>query len=258
MPEPLVQLQIEEMNARYRISELQLAETKVLDQFQEASAKLTQICSTDGQVVVPDRGTSRGPDIKAKTDPPAWMVRSFAEVTKHGPSLDKHDWSCENVCQWRTKVDPILKEPILLMGSDLAPPTALFQDRERSVRSVIEADGDLLGELATELCNGIHEDFADSVFDPTGNQYTKIEANALKRGPKDVGFCKLELKPGSQPRACNPIRAVGIKEKEMNKKSKDSLIKDGFSDPTVPGSRQGSWFRNQEPTNGDWSSITGT
>ena len=36
MPEPLVQLQVEQMNARYKSSELQLAETKVLYQFQEA------------------------------------------------------------------------------------------------------------------------------------------------------------------------------------------------------------------------------
>ena len=78
MPEPLVQLEVEELNARYKISELQLAESKALDQFQEASAKLTKICSTDGQGVVPDKCTSTGPDIKAKTDPPAWMVRSFA------------------------------------------------------------------------------------------------------------------------------------------------------------------------------------
>ena len=134
MPEPLVQLQVEETNARYKISELQLAETKALDQFQEASAKLTQICSADGQSVVPDKGTSTGPDIRAKTDPPAWMVRSFAEVTKHGLLLDKHERSCEKVSQWRTKVDHILREPIPLMASDLAPPTALFQDRERSVR----------------------------------------------------------------------------------------------------------------------------
>ena len=54
MPEPLVQPQVEEMNARYKISELQLAETKALDQFQEASAILTQICSTDGQGMVPE------------------------------------------------------------------------------------------------------------------------------------------------------------------------------------------------------------
>ena len=209
-PEPLVQLQVEEMNARYKGSELQLAETKALDQFQEASAKLTQICSTDAQGVVPDKGTPTGPDLKAKTDPPAWMVRSFAEVTKHGPSLDKHDRSCEKVSHLRTKVDPILREPIPLMGSDLAPLTALFQDREHPVRSVIEADGEILGELATELRNCINEDFADSVFDPTGNEYGKIDVNALKRGPKDVSFCKLELKPASQPRACNPIRAVGI------------------------------------------------
>ena len=31
MPEPMVQLQVEEMNARYEIGELQLAETKALD-----------------------------------------------------------------------------------------------------------------------------------------------------------------------------------------------------------------------------------
>ena len=91
MPEPLVQLRAEEMNARYKISELQLAETKALDQYQEASAKLTRICSTDGQAVVPDKGTPTGPDVKAKTDPPVRMVRSFAEVTKHGPSLDKQE-----------------------------------------------------------------------------------------------------------------------------------------------------------------------
>ena len=138
MLEPLVQLQVEEMNARYKISELQLAETKALDQFQEAIAKLTEICSTDGRRVVPGTGAPTGRDIKAKTDPPAWMVRSFAEVTKHGPSLDKDERSCEKVSQSRTKVGLILREAIPLMGSDLAPPTALLQDRERSVRSVIE------------------------------------------------------------------------------------------------------------------------
>ena len=143
------------------------------------------------------------------------MVRSFAEVTKHGPSLDEHQRSCEKISQWRTKVDPVLREPIPLMGSDLAPPTALFQTRERRFRSVIEADGGLLGELATELRNRIHEDLADSVFDPTGNKYAKFEADALKQGPKQVTFCKLELKPGSQPQACNPIRAVRMKEEEI-------------------------------------------
>ena len=82
MPEPLVQLQVEEMNARYKISDLQLAETKAPDQLREASAKITQICSTDGKALVPDKGTPRGQDIEAKTDPPDWVVRSFAEVTK--------------------------------------------------------------------------------------------------------------------------------------------------------------------------------
>ena len=178
------------------------------------------MCSTDGQGVVPDKGTSAGPDIQPKTDPPTWMVGSFTKVTKHGPSLDENERSCKRGSQWRTKVDPILREPTPLMGSDLAPPTALFQNRERSIRSVIKADGELLGELATELRNRIYEDFADSVFDPTGNEYAKMEANALKRGPKDMSFCNLEWKPGSQPRACNPIRAAGIKEEEMNKKIK--------------------------------------
>ena len=32
-------------------------------------------------------------------------------------------------------------------------------------------NGELLGELATELGNRIYEDFADSVLDPTGNEY---------------------------------------------------------------------------------------
>ena len=79
----------------------------------------------------------------------------------------------------------------------LGAPTALFQDRECSVKSLIEVDGELLGELATKLPNRIYEDFADSVFNPTGNKYAKFEGNALKRGPKDVSFCKLGLKPGS-------------------------------------------------------------
>ena len=76
--------------------------------------------------MVPDKGTSTGPDIKAKTDPPAWMVRSLAELTEHGPSFNKHKRSCKKVSQWRTKVEPILREPILHMGSIR---TALFQDR---------------------------------------------------------------------------------------------------------------------------------
>ena len=118
MPEPLVQLQVEEINAPYEISQLQVAETKVLDQFQEASVKLTRICTTHGQGVVLDKDTPTGPDLKAKTDRPALVVRFFAEVTKHGPSLDKHKTSCDKFSQWRTKVDPILREPISLMGSD--------------------------------------------------------------------------------------------------------------------------------------------
>ena len=38
-----------------------------------------------------------------------------------------------------------------------------------------------------------------------------------------MSFCKLELKPGSQPRASNPIRALGNKDEEMTKKSKGFL-----------------------------------
>ena len=45
---------------------------KALYQFQEASAKLPEICYMEGQSVVPDKSTATGPDIKAKTDPPAW------------------------------------------------------------------------------------------------------------------------------------------------------------------------------------------
>ena len=52
LPKPLGQLQVEDMNARCKISELQIAETKVLDQFPEASAKDIKICSPDGQDVV--------------------------------------------------------------------------------------------------------------------------------------------------------------------------------------------------------------
>ena len=40
-----------------------------------------------------------------------------------------------------------------------------------------------------------------------------------------MSFCKLELKAGSQPRACNPIQALGIKEEQMNKKIKGFLDK---------------------------------
>ena len=177
------------------------------------------------------------------------MVRSLARVTIHGPLLDKHERSCKKVSQWHTKVNRILREPIPLKGSDLASHTALFQDRKRSVRSLIEADGKLLGDLAIELRNRIYKDFEDSVFAPLENKYAKIAAIALKRGPKDVSFCKLELKPGSRPRACHAIRAVGIKEEGMKNKSKDSLINDGLSDATVPGSREESQIQNQEPTN---------
>ena len=112
---------------------------------------------------------------------------------------------------------------------------------------MIKADGELLGELATRLRNRICDDFADSVIDPTGNEYAKIEANALKRGPNDVNFCKLELKPGSQPRPCNLIRAVEIKEEEMNKKIKGFLDKGWIVRFHSAWSREGSWFQNQEP-----------
>ena len=47
----------------------------------------------------------------------------------------------------------------------------------------------------------------------------------MREGPKDMRFCKLELKPGSQPRACNSIPPVGIKEEEMNKNIKGFLDK---------------------------------
>ena len=142
------------------------------------------------------------------------------------------------------------------MGSDLAPPAALFQDREHSDTSVIEADGELLGELATELRNRIYEDFADSVFDPTGNEYAKIEANALMWGPKDLSFCKLELKPGSPPRACNPIRAVGIKEEQINKKIK------GFHDKGWIVRSHSAWvargFLDPKPGTNKWRLVPAT
>ena len=70
-----------------------------------------------------------------------------------------------------------------------------------------------------------YEDLTDTVFDPTGNDYAKFQANALNRRPKDVSLCKFELKPGSQPPACNPIRAVGIKEEIMNQKIKGFVDK---------------------------------
>ena len=38
----------------------------------------------------------------------------------------------------------------------------------------MEADGELLGQLATELRNRIYDNFAESVFDPTENEYGKI------------------------------------------------------------------------------------
>ena len=85
MQEPLVQLQVEEMNAHHKISELALAETKALDQVQEVSANPTQICSTDGQDVVPNKGTPTGLDLKAKAEPPDWLVRSFARGDQAWP-----------------------------------------------------------------------------------------------------------------------------------------------------------------------------
>ena len=63
------------------------------------------------------------------------------------------------------------------------------------------------------------------MFEPTANEYMQNEANALKPSSKDVSFFKLELKPGSQRRACNPIQAQGIQEGEMSKRIKGFLDK---------------------------------
>ena len=179
MPKPLVQLQAEEMNARYKISEL--AQTKALDQFQEASAKLTQICSTDGQSVVPDKGTSTEPDMQARTYRPAWMVRSFAEVTKHGLSLHRHERSCEKVSQWRTKVDPILREPIPLMGCNLAPLTALFQDRERTLHAHLDqVPLNYPSETVVQPSSTAHFHYGFPTVEPLSRYSNKLLSSNLK------------------------------------------------------------------------------
>ena len=133
------------------------------------------------------------------------MVRSSAEVTKHGPSLDNHERSREKVSQWRTKVDPILRVPIPVMVSDLAPPTALFQDREYSVRSVIEADSELLGELATELRNHIYENFADLVFE----RICETPGQCREARSKDDKFLQIGVEAWLSTRSMQPRTGCG-------------------------------------------------
>ena len=106
--------------------------------------------------------------------------------------------------------------PVPLLGTKLAPLLLCLAAMSIVLGQLLRLMGSCL-DLPASLRWRIYDDFSDSVFDPTGNKYAKIEANALKRGAKNVSFCKLELIPSSQPRACNPIGAVGIKEEGMTK-----------------------------------------
>ena len=101
------------------------------------------------------------------------------------------------------------------------PPSQLFHSRDRRVQSVIEADGEI--RECPKWREWLLQEFSSSVFRRDGNTYAEIEANASKRGPH--GWCKLELLPNSEPRACKAIRVVGIREQVLKEKCQEFLDK---------------------------------
>ena len=101
------------------------------------------------------------------------------------------------------------------------PPSQLFHSRDRSVQSFIETDGEI--RECQKWREWLLQEFSSSVFRRDGNTYAEIEANASKRGPH--GWCKLELLPNSEPRACKAIRVVGIREQVLKEKCQEFLDK---------------------------------
>ena len=63
------------------------------------------------------------------------------------------------------------------------------------------------------------------MFRRDGNTYKDIEAHAAKSGPH--GWCKLELLPDSEPRACKAIHVVGSREQVRGDKVRE-FIKKGW------------------------------
>ena len=105
--------------------------------------------------------------------------------------------------------------------SELSPPQQLFHARDRCIQSVIEADGEI--RECQQWRDKLLKKFGNSVFRRDGNTYKEIEAHAAKRGPH--GWCKLELLPDSEPRACKAIRVVGIREQVLGDKVREFMAK---------------------------------
>ena len=101
------------------------------------------------------------------------------------------------------------------------PPSQLLQSRDRSVQSVIETDGEI--RECQKRREWLLQQFSSSVFAREGNTCAEIEANASKRGPH--GWCKLELLPNSDPRACKAIRVLGIREQVLKEECQQFLDK---------------------------------
>ena len=85
------------------------------------------------------------------------------------------------------------------------------------MHSVIEADAE--HSHCQDCRNSIYNRFKDSVFREEGNHWSEIEKKMDKRGPS--GICVLEPIPDAKPKACKPIRAVGLREEAMREKIKE-------------------------------------
>ena len=128
------------------------------------------------------------------------------EISDETGLSSKARLNTDEVRQWQPKVHPTLREAMPFVISKTAQHALSFSRMDLYVRLVIETDGDLLGDLAASLRPRNYGNLVDLVFEPTRNEYAKMEANELQRGLKDVSFCKLELLLGSQPGAFNPLR----------------------------------------------------
>ena len=98
--------------------------------------------------------------------------------------------------------------------SEQSPAQQLFHARDWCIQSVIEADGEIweCQQRRDKLLQGL----GNSVSCRDGNTYKEIEAHAAKRGRH--GWCKRELLPDSEPRACKAIRLVRISEQVLGDK----------------------------------------
>ena len=133
-------------------------------------------------------------------------------------------------------------------------PVTIFRTRDKSVRSVIEADAE--HPHCQDYRNWIYNRFKDTVFKEGGNHWSEIEKNNNKRGPN--GICVLEPIPDAKPKADILIRAVGLREEAMREKIKEFQEKTGLCPADPIGSAGDFLCQSLAQINGDLSLIIGT